>query len=99
MALAQSRWGDLDETGLDAEILDGGDAAVAHARLQSADELVDDVGDQALVGNAGLDALGDELLQILHALLEVPVAASARHGAQGTHALVDLVRAALVEDR
>jgi hypothetical protein len=46
-----------------------------------------------LVGDASLDAFGDELLQILDAFLEVAVAAAAARGAERAHAAVDLVRA------
>ena len=59
----------------------------------------DHVRDLPLVGDAGFDALRDELLQILHAFLEIAVPASARHGAQRSHAAVDLVGAPLVEKR
>ena len=39
-----------------------GAPAVAHARPQAADELVDEVGQRPAVGHAALDALGHELV-------------------------------------
>src|SRR5690606_32987545 len=60
----------------------------------------DDFRQRAFVGDAGLDALRHQL-PVLSALaagvLEIAVAAARPHGADGTHAAVHLVAAALVE--
>src|SRR4051812_38376562 len=70
MALAQPGRGDADEArGL--HVLDGGRPAVAHRLADAADELVQDRGEGALVRDAALDALGDELLDVLDVALEV----------------------------
>src|SRR5437016_13959199 len=84
VALAEPCLGDADEAGLGTQLFDGGDAAVAHAGPETAHELIDHVRDLPLVGNARLDSFGHELLQILHAFLEVAVASPARHGAEGS---------------
>ena len=55
-----------------------GGAAVAHARAQPADELVDAALQAAAVRHAALDAFGHELLGLLDVALEVAVAAARR---------------------
>src|SRR3954467_6856285 len=64
VALAQPGGGDADEArGL--HLLDRGRPAVAHRLADAADELVQDRRERALVRDAALDALGDELLDVL----------------------------------
>src|SRR5690606_39362536 len=53
--------------------LDVGAAAVAHRRTEPAEHLVDDLGEVALERHAALDALGDELLEVVLGVLEVAV--------------------------
>src|SRR6185369_15958883 len=78
-------------------------ADVAHAGAEAADELLDDEGERALVGHAALDALGHELHAELGALLvlhvAVPAAFALAHRFEGAHAAIELVGAALVQDR
>ena len=76
-------------------------AAVAHAGLQAADQLVDDEGQRALVRHAALDAFGHELHLLQLVVLEVAVAAALAlaHRFERAHAAVELVGAALVENR
>src|SRR5690606_15875851 len=75
-------------------------AAVAHGRSQAADELVDDVGERALVDDPALDALGDQLVLGGDVALEVAVlrVRAGLHGAHRAHAPVLLEPLALVED-
>src|SRR3989304_2189593 len=60
-------------------------------------ELMRAAREAAAVRHATLDALGHELRGLAHVRLEVAVAAPVEHRADGSHAAVDLVRAALVE--
>src|SRR6266849_1144114 len=55
-------------------LLDRRRTAITHRLAQPADELVQDRRDGPLVGNAPLDSLGDELLDVLDVALEVTVA-------------------------
>src|SRR2546428_4086080 len=74
MRLAQARTGDAHETRGRAKRLDVLRADVFHPRAQAADELVHQLGHWPLVGAARLDALGDNLGELAHAALPVPVA-------------------------
>src|SRR5688572_9674977 len=98
VTLAHAGGADLQEARLSAEILQRAAAAVAHACFQSADQLMDVEREAALVRDAALDALGHELHVGLVAL-EVAVAAPRLHGLDRGHAAVELVGAALEEDR
>src|SRR5690606_2494683 len=60
--LAQPCRRDAHEPAVAVHLVDGRGAAVAHGRSQAADELVDDVGERALVDDPALDALGDQLV-------------------------------------
>src|SRR5262245_9768006 len=54
-------------------LVDRRGAAIPHRLAQPADDLVDDRRERALVGNAPLDPLGDELVDVLDVALEVAV--------------------------
>src|SRR5512139_799272 len=99
MGLAQARGRDLDELRPGTERLQVLAARIPHARLQAADELVHARSEGPLGGYAPLDPLGHELRFLLLMGLEIAVLASPLHGADGTHAPVGLVGAALVQDR
>src|SRR5580698_110044 len=73
MAFAHTGVGDAHEFGPGAHDLDGAAAGVAHRRAQAAGQLVQDGNETALVGDAALDALRHELLQLRRGILEVPV--------------------------
>src|SRR5581483_7932288 len=64
------------------------------------DVLVEDASRRPLVGDAALDPLGNELLDVLDVTLEVPVLreATGLHGAERAHAAVLLEALALDED-
>src|SRR5271169_6333737 len=61
VAFAQAGAADADEARFLQQLWNRRAAAVAHARLQSADHLVDDHRDRAAVGNASLNTFGDQL--------------------------------------
>src|SRR6266567_5187903 len=63
VAFAEAGATDAYEARFLQELGNRGAAAVAHARLQSANHLMDDHGDGAAVGNASLNSLGDEFSQ------------------------------------
>src|SRR5690606_7956119 len=65
VALAPAGARDPDEPRLRAQLGDVAAAGIAHRRAKPADQLVDDRDDAALVRHAALDALRDELLQLL----------------------------------
>src|SRR2546423_7032530 len=99
MALPQTSRRDAHEPRL-LHLVDRRGAAVPHRLAQSADELVKDRRQRSLVRNAPLDALGDELVDILDVALAIPVArgAARAHRTQRAHAAVLLEPLALVED-
>src|SRR3954451_7200645 len=98
MRLAQPGRGDADELRV-VQLLDRRGAAVAHRLPQSADELVEDRRERALVRDAPLDALGHELVDVLDVALEVAILRerARAHRAEGAHAAVLLEALALVE--
>src|SRR5919197_5314520 len=69
MRLAQARGGDAHELRA-LHLLDRRRAAVAHRLAETADELVEDRCERALVRNASFDPLGNELLDVLDVALE-----------------------------
>src|SRR5690606_39075292 len=99
VALAPPGARDPDEARLRAHLGDAAAPGIAHRRAKPADQLVDDRDDAALVRHAALDALRDELLQLLARVLEIAVgrAVPLRHRAERAHAAIGLVRAALIE--
>src|SRR5262249_27353945 len=107
VALLDRGAGDRDEPGLGPEFFDGAGAAVAHAGAEAADELEDEIGERALVGDPAVDAFGDELLGRLvlgvrrpgGSVLAVAVVGPLGHGADGAHAAIRLEAAAAVDDR
>src|SRR5688572_13115844 len=104
VALAGAGGRDANELRAALELGDGRGAAIAHAGAQAADELMNHRRDAALVGNPPLDALGDQFLGgaaplQIELVLEVAVAAAAAHRANGSHAAVFLVAAALEQDQ
>src|SRR5207302_4601316 len=72
-ALPISGGRDLDKLRAAAQLVDRGAAGVAHARTQAAGELLDHPHDAALVGDAPLDALGHQLVDVHVRVLEVAV--------------------------
>src|SRR3954468_2415434 len=97
--LAEPRTGDPDEAGR-LQRIDRLGAAVAHRLAQPADDLVEHARERPLVGNPSLDALGDELLDVLDVALEVAVLriAARLHRSERAHAAVLLEPLALGED-
>src|SRR5262245_27072477 len=81
-------------------LLDRRRTAVPHRLSETAGELVQQRSKAPLVGHATFDALRDELLDVLHVTLEVPILRErARlHRPERAHAAVLLVPLALVDD-
>ena len=73
VALGHAGGGDAAEPGIPPEAVDVLGPAVAHAGPEAADELINEVGQRPSVRHAALDALGHELLRLLHARLAVAV--------------------------
>src|SRR5262249_6435750 len=96
---AQPRSRDANEARA-LEILDGRCSAIAHRLAHAADELVDDRCERALVRDPAFDPLGNELVDALDAVLEIPVLREAArfHRAERAHAAVLLEALALVDD-
>ena len=67
------------------ELVYSGCSAVAHTGLQAACELIDDLVERTLVGYAACDALGNELLGIFGAGLEVAVLGAILHSLERAH--------------
>src|SRR3954452_6228670 len=72
VGLAQPGAGDADELGV-LHLCGRRGAAIAHRLPEPADELVDDRRERALVGDAALDPLRHQLLDVLDVALEVAV--------------------------
>src|SRR5438270_2694157 len=98
MALTQAGGGDADEL-RPLHLLDRRRAAIAHRLAQPTDELVQDPRQRPLVGNAALDALRYELVDVLDVALEVAVArrAARAHGPERAHPAVFLEAFALLQ--
>src|SRR5205823_14916846 len=62
------------------QLSDGGAAAVAHARAQSADQLIDHGGHGAAIGHAALDTLGNKLGEAVAIALAIIHAGARRRG-------------------
>src|SRR5574337_1177360 len=98
VALAKPCGGDSDKAAFLAKLLDGLAAAVAHASSEPPDQLVNAAGQSPLIGNAPLNPLGNKLVLLRFSLLAVPIPPTPLHGAQRTHAPVDLVGSTLEDD-
>src|SRR5438093_4222165 len=103
VVLTEPRGGDADEGG-PPQVRQRAGAEVAHARTQPPDELLYDEGEGALVRHPPLDALGHELrTEVDERLLVLAVAVAASlalaHRLERSHAAIELVGPALVEDR
>ena len=73
-------------------------SAIAHARTQTARELIDHLLHRSLVGHAAGNALGHQLLHVLRVGLEVAVLRAVLHGLQRAHAAIALELTAVVDD-
>src|SRR5262249_23261039 len=98
VALPHAGGGDAEEARLRAEGPQGAAPAIAHPRLQPTDELMDIERQTSLVRHPTLDAFGDEL-DVGLVRLEIAIAAPFLHGLDRSHPAVELVGAALEEDR
>src|SRR5512145_96285 len=98
MAFAESRDRLADERGILLQLGNRLAPAIAHPGLQSSDELINDRGQRSLVRHAAFDAFRHELLWRAPALA-VPIAAAPFHGADRSHAPVNLICPCLVEHR
>ena len=101
VVFAQPRGGHAHEFRLAPQLGEAPAAGVAHAGLQSADELIDDAPQRAFVRHAPFDPLGDELVGFAPVVLKIPVAAAlpVAHGFQRPHPAILLVGAALIQNR
>src|SRR4051794_32309219 len=99
MRLAETGARDAHKAGA-LHLVDGRRAAVAHRLTQTADQLVENRRDRALVRHASFDALRHELLDVFHVALEVPVLRErpGAHRPDRAHAAVLLVALALIDD-
>src|SRR5437879_4143626 len=99
MALAEPRGGNADELRV-LHLLDRRGAAIAHGLAHAADELMQDRGDRAFVGNAPFDSFRNELVDVFHVALEVTVTRrpARAHRAERAHAAVLLEPLALLKD-
>src|SRR5690349_17111858 len=96
VALAQAGRGHAHELSALPQFLDRSAAAVAHSGAQAPDELIHQLGQQAFVRYAALDAFGHQLPA---AFLRVAVGRALAHRAHRPHAAIALERAALIENR
>src|SRR5579884_1743794 len=90
VAFAQAGAGNAHEARVLLHLGDGGRSGIAHGLAQAADKLIDKRAERSLIGNARLDALGNQLRLVLRVLLKVAVLAVAAllHGGNGTHAAI-----------
>src|SRR4029079_5373414 len=104
VALTHARGCNADQLRFALQVQDRSAAAVAHARTQTAHQLVNHRLGAALMGNAALDAFRHELVGGAAALeielvLEIAIAAAAAHRADRPHAAILLIAATLEEDQ
>src|SRR5256886_10934592 len=99
MRLAKPRHRYADELRIRAQGRDRGTAHVSHATAQPTHHLEQHVADGALVGDASLDPLGDELSRRELALLEVAISAAILHRRKTAHAAHHLESATLEQER
>src|SRR5450756_1087920 len=88
MRLAKPCPCDSDEAGFISQKVNCWCTAIAHARSQTAQQLIQGVVDRSLQGNATIDTLRNQLEP---GILKVPVAAPLLHCAKRSHAAVGLV--------
>src|SRR5580693_6900236 len=99
MALPNPRRSDLDEPRFGAQFFDGLRPAIAHARPQPTDELVNEAAERSLEGNPALDAFGHEFARgTFGPLLAVAFARSFDHRTERTHAAIYFESPTLIED-
>src|SRR5215203_6195465 len=98
MALLHPGRCDADEARALPQLADRRRAAVAHARAHATGELVHVRRELALVRHHAFDALGHELVGLLHVALAVTLLRALLHRADRAHAAHGFERAALVED-
>src|SRR5690348_18157715 len=112
VAFAAAGPADADELGLLLEFGNAAAAAVTHAGAQAADQLGDDHGEGAAIGDASLDAFGNKLgeavaIVFLHGdgegrvgvgALIIAFTGAGGHGGQRSYAAIGFESAALVED-
>src|ERR1019366_5539257 len=96
MAFPQTRRGDAYKRRLLLKLLDGAAAAITHARLHPAHQLISQVGKRALRRRAAFNTLRH---QLLCGVERIAIRVAARHGAQRAHAAIGLKGAALIENR
>src|SRR5438067_2734008 len=96
---AKTGAGDPDEARARAQVFDRPGARVAHARAETADELVHDRRERAECADAALDPLGNELRKLADVDLTVAVARTARfHHAERAHPAIGLESTFVVLD-
>src|SRR5579859_1783321 len=90
MALAQTGVGDTHEARLVLHLGDSGTASIAHRLAQATDQLIDQWSQHPFIGNARLDALGNQTAFLDDIVLEVAIFAETAllHGGNRTHAPV-----------
>ena len=97
MAFSQSCISHANELSVLLHIGNGVRAAVAHRRPKPTNHLEDGIAQRSLVGNAALDAFGNELLNIILGILEVSVTASLSHRFNRAHSSIQLVAPSLIQ--
>src|SRR5260370_40758466 len=97
VALAQARSGNSNKSAFLAEFFERARSHVAHAALQSADELICQSPQLALVGHASFHAFRNGFAPF-RTFLRVAISGARLHRAGGTHPAGGLKRAALVKN-
>src|SRR4051812_43537528 len=87
------------EPRLAAQCFDIGCAAIAHARTQAADHLINKVSQWTAIGDAAFDAFGNEFLGLGDGALPVAVLGAVDHGPHATHSAVGFVSPSLIDDQ
>src|SRR5579872_1570054 len=99
VAFALAGFAHADELRATAQLAEAVRADVAHARLQSADELLDVRCQRSAMRHAAFDAFGHDLVAVAHVLLHVAIAHALAHRANRSHPAIFFVSAPLVEHR
>ena len=98
MTFPQSCRGNPDESRLFSQLGRRSAAYIAHARLETAEQLMNAGRQRPPVGHPSFNTFRDQFQVAFHVILIITVFAAHLHGLQRSHPAIYLVRSPLIED-